>query len=624
MLAVGALVTTGMAVAPSANAAPHRRPIARTAPRWVHRATSLGRAPASGTSTFRVYLAPRGGAAALAAAAQDVSDPASPDYQQFVSAAAYHRRFDASSATVRTVSGWLEDNDLSVDAVGAHHRYLAVSGSNAAVQKAFAVTIKQFRRHGRTVQANTSAVSVPASIASYVSTVSGLDTAPHFVKHAVSPPPDGFRNARPCSRYYGEQLATTRADGTPLPKFRGRTLSYAPCGYVGRQFRSAYENNSRLTGRGVTVAVIDAFASPTIARDAGTYARRNGDRRYRRGQLTQVRPASFRYQDECGENGWWGEETLDVEAVHAMAQGSRIRYYAASSCADEDILAAQIKVVDANRASLVTNSYGEAEEDTTPELLAVEQQVFLQGALQGISFMFSSGDNGDEVANTGTKQADSSASDPYVTAVGGTADAIGANGKLEFQTGWGTENYALSEDGSAWEPGGYLYGAGGGTSSIYAKPWYQRGIVPARYGTGRAVPDVAMDADPQTGMLVGQTQTFPEGVHYDEYRIGGTSLASPLFAGMSALRQQRLGHRLGFQNPTIYRKAGTRVFNDVKGEPRDPGVVRVNYNNSVDASEGLSYFVRTFDEDASLETVRGWDDVTGVGAPRARWLRVGR
>ena len=62
-----------------------------------------------------------------------------------------------------------------------------------------------------------------------------------------------------------------------------------------------------------------------------------------------------------------------------------------------------------------------------------------------------------------------------------------------------------------------------------------------------------MVGDPNTGMLVGQTQTFPEGVHYDEYRIGGTSLSSPLFAGVMALADDLLGHHHGFINPTLYK-----------------------------------------------------------------------
>ena len=108
------------------------------------------------------------------------------------------------------------------------------------------------------------------------------------------------------------------------------------------------------------------------------------------------------------------------------------------------------------------------------------------------------------------------------------------------------------------------------------------GVVPGSNGAGRAVPDVGLDADPTTGMLIGETQTFPDGVYYDEYRIGGTSLASPLFAGMTALLLQHAGGAMGLLNPTIYAQAGSSSFKDVHGTPQDAGNIRVDYANGVD------------------------------------------
>jgi subtilase family serine protease len=130
-----------------------------------------------------------------------------------------------------------------------------------------------------------------------------------------------------------------------------------------------------------------------------------------------------------------------------------------------------------------------------------------------------------------------------------------------------------------------------------------------------------MDGDPNTGMLVGETQTFPGGVHYGQYRIGGTSLASPLFAGMTALSLQRAGHGVGLLNPVIYANA-TTAFTDVKGDPPEAGDVRVDYANGVDGSNGLLYSVRTFNQDSSLKTKKGYDLVTGVGTPSHAWLNA--
>jgi subtilase family serine protease len=176
--------------------------------------------------------------------------------------------------------------------------------------------------------------------------------------------------------------------------------------------------------------------------------------------------------------------------------------------------------------------------------------------------------------------------------------------------------YSLSADKSSWTVAiPFQYGAGGGESTIFGQPPYQAGITPAGH---RGVPDVAMDADPTTGMLIGQTQAFPDGVYYDQYRIGGTSLASPLFAGMTALAFQHAGTGVGLLNLTIY--GNSAAFTDVTGPGPDAGNVRVDYANSVDASGGLLYSVRTFDQDSSLTVAPGWDDVTGLGSPNSGWL----
>ena len=368
------------------------------------------------------------------------------------------------------------------------------------------------------------------------------------------------------------------------------------------------------------MAITDAYASPTIAADANTYATGHGDGKYGKGQLSEVVPSSLNSQDLCNASGWYGEETLDVEAVHAMAPGAKIRYYGAASCMDSDLLTTLAKVVDQNKVQIVSNSWGDLEANESTDNVAAYQEIFIQGAMQGISFVFSSGDNGDELANTGLKQADYPASDPYITSVGGTSDAIGADGTFKFQTGWGTQKYKLNATQTGWDLSGFLYGAGGGGSALFNQPAYQNGVVPTSLGDVRAVPDVALDADPTTGMLIGQTQTFPEGVRYGEYRIGGTSLASPLFAGMTALLLQHAGGGLGFLNPTIYGQSGKGTFTDIKGSPADAGNVRVDYANGLNQANGLLYTVRTFNQDSSLKITKGWDDVTGVGSPNATWV----
>ena len=615
--ALAAVLVAALAASP-ATAGPSEKTVPNTKPLWTAHATHLGGASASAPVSARVYLAPRGGLAAVKEAAIAMATPGSASYHQFLTPAQYQAQFGTTDATVQAVSSYLTSTGLKITGVGASNRYVTVKGTVSAAEKAFGAQIERYTHDGRTVQAPASLLKVPGDIAASILTVSGLDTTPKIVKPASAPPPAGFRNAHPCSKYYGEIPASHQADGTTaLPQFNGQTLPYAPCGYTGPQFRSAYEGTTSLDGSGVTVAITDAYAAPTIASDASTYAAKHGDGAYAAGQLTQTVPRAFSHAGQCDASGWYGEETLDVEAVHAMAQGANIHYYASASCFDSDFLDTLGKVVDDGDAQLVTNSWGDLEANESPDTVAAYQAVFLQGASEGTSFMFSSGDNGDELAASGKAQADYPTSDPYVTSVGGTSTAIGASGQLLFQTGWGTERAGLSADGQSWASPTFLYGAGGGTSALFDRPDYQDGVTSS---SQRQDPDVAMDADPTTGMLVGETQKFPKGiVKYDEYRIGGTSLASPLFAGMTALSLQNAGgDGAGLLNEVIYDNAG--AFTDVAGDPPDAGNVRADFAKSVDASGGIVYSVRTFNQDSSLELTRGYDLVTGLGVPSTGWL----
>jgi subtilase family serine protease len=211
-----------------------------------------------------------------------------------------------------------------------------------------------------------------------------------------------------------------------------------------------------------------------------------------------------------------------------------------------------------------------------------------------------------------------------VTAVGGTSLGIGADGTALVQTGWETGKSTLSGGTySPAAPGAYLYGSGGGTSTLFPEPSYQHGVVPDALANvnqafpGRVVPDISMDGDPTTGFLVGQTQQFPAGdggVQYGEYRIGGTSLSSPLFAGLMALADDLSGSPHGFINPTLYSLAGSSSITDVTHA--DGAAVRVDYINSVNDKKGTVTSVRTFDfAGLTISTGPGYDNTTGLGVP---------
>ena len=595
-----------------------------SSPGWAAKA-AVRPAKASGSVSVRVYLAPRGGVAALRAAVTAVSTPGSAAYGHFLTPVQYRASYEPTAAAVASVSAWLRSAGLRVTSVEASLRYVSARGSVAAAQRAFGAKLNVYRRGGRLERAPAADLRVPSAVAGSVLGVTGLDTAPIAAKPLIGPPPAGFRNARPCSHTYGTVPANVEADGkTPLPKFQGKVRDYAVCGYTPQQFRGVYGvTKSGLTGEGMSIGIVDAFAAGTILKDANTYSRRHGDRPFAKGQFSQSLPKRFAlHPNQCQTPAdWAGEETLDVEAAHGLARKAHVTYYGAKSCLNQDLEAALARVDDQNKVAVVSNSYGGPTSGETAGDIAAEEQVVLQGEMQGITFLFSSGDNGDWQAIEGFKDTDYPASDPFVTAVGGTSTAIGPSNSLMWQTGWGTHKFNLSANGKGWVPFAadpFLYGAGGGFSPVFARPAYQNGVVTS--GSGRAYPDVGLDADPTTGMLVGETQIFPKGVKYDEYRIGGTSLASPLMAGVVADAAQHAKGRLGFLNIAIYKmaKAHFGAFRDV-GSIAGANV-RPDFANGVNMAGGLLYSIRTFDQDSSLTTGPGWDDVTGVGTPNAVFL----
>ncbi|MGW1198989.1 S53 family peptidase [Streptomyces sp. NPDC002536] len=627
-LVAGAL-TLGVPAA-HADSGPHdRHALVGTKPQWATDQADRGTTAASNDVTARVYLAGRD-AKGLADYARAVSDPKSASYGKYLTAKQAKERFGATKGQIAQVTAWLKSSGLTV--TGTTDHYVTVSGDAAAAKKAFGAELHNYVKDGKTYHAPAKTASVPADLGNAVLTVVGLNNAPRLAHRndTLPGPGAGFRNAGPFSTYYGSKV------NTDLPSAYGGKAPYAIKGYTGKQLRAVY-GAKNYTGKNVTIAITDAFASPTIAKDAAEYAKRNGDKAYRKGQLSQVLPSDWSHTapNECDASGWYGEETLDVEAAHAVAPDADIVYVGGKSCMDDDLIDSLHKVVDNRLADIVSNSWGDVEANESPDVAAAYDQLFQQGAVEGIGFYFSSGDDGDNVAKHGAKTVDSPANSPWVTTVGGTSLAVGKGDKYLWETGWGTHKAPLSKDSQNWDtfPGTFTGGAGGGTSTIYDQPFYQRNVVPDALskinGTAkpmRVVPDIAAVADSTTGFLVGQTQKFSDGtVKYDEYRIGGTSLAAPVIAGVQALAQQaRGGAPIGFANPGIYDRFGTSAYHDVTDHPLGQGQgianVRVDFVNGVDAKGGTVTSLRSFGGDSSLSAGVGYDNVTGVGTPADNYV----
>jgi subtilase family serine protease len=627
LLPVLVAAALGCLPAGTASAASGRSTLAGSVPSWARSGAYAGAASSSDPVGFRVYLGWTD-EAAVQSLAQAVSDPGSSSYHHFLTPAQFRQRFAPSQSQVGAVQSWLKSQGFTVEYTPQNNHYVSAEGSVAQAEAAFGSSFGMYKVDGLILRSPQASISIPSSLAGTVEGVVGLDdsaqlvAADHVSENAT--PPAAFVSAQPCSTYWGQNLAT----GFTNPYGSG-SLPYAPCGYTPQQIKGAYGlSTTSLDGSGQTVAIIDAFASPTIVQDVNQWSTNRGLPTFKANQFTQVVAPGTYHHPERGQKqdpqGWSGEETLDIEAVHGMAPGANVVYVGAPN-SFQDLDAAMNHVVDKHLAQIVTNSYGWNGEDLPAGFIKPFNDTLLQGAVEGIGIYFSSGDNSDESQVVGYPTADFPASSPYVTAVGGTSLAVGATNNYLFETGWGTTSSSWT--GTAWSPtppGTWVYGAGGGVSRLFGEPSYQDGVVPssvytAQGHTGRALPDVAAVADPNTGYLIGQTQTFPDGsVKYSEYRIGGTSLSSPLFAGIMALADQAAGSPHGFANPLFY--SHSSAFTDITDPSSTVAVVRANYKNGVDASGGLSDVLRTMNQTLSLKTTPGWDDVTGLGTPTAALL----
>ncbi len=268
-IAAGALTLGTLVTATAAQAATPRRAIADSHPQWAVAAKRLSsKAITSGTVNARVYLAPSH-QAELASAVAAVSDPASASYRHFMSASAVRQEFAPSAAEVASVKSWLTSAGLSVTKVSAKYpadAYVGVRGSVAAASKAFGVAFGTYRGPGgQSDRAPDQAATAPSSVASSILAVSGLDTAKSQIKPQLPPPPPNAWVAKPCSTYYGEKIATNK------PTAYGKHQPWTNCGYTPSQIRGAYGvTASGMTGKGQTVAIVDAYASPTIKSDASS------------------------------------------------------------------------------------------------------------------------------------------------------------------------------------------------------------------------------------------------------------------------------------------------------------------------------------------------------------------
>ncbi|GAA3433175.1 S53 family peptidase [Kutzneria kofuensis] len=312
--------------------------------------------------------------------------------------------------------------------------------------------------------------------------------------------------------------------------------------YSPAQLQAAYNVNplhaKGITGKGRTIVIVDSFGSPTVQHDLEVFDKQFGlpDTQVEVLKWGEVPPFDPTDDDQ---SGWAGESTLDVESAHAIAPGAKI-VLVETGIAETDgpvgvpeMMSAINHLVDVGEGDVVSMSWGTGERhfpgyevgDYTS--LTTLRYAFQNAARHGVTLTASSGDGGGAQAGSGGFWP---SSDPLVTAVGGTHLDLDNSGKR------------LTAD-SAWT------GSGGYVSQVFDRPSFQNSVKSV-VGAKRGTPDISMDADPDGGLWI-YSSYDPAAPGW--WLGGGTSQSSPLFAGVVALADQALGHRVGQIDNDIYR-----------------------------------------------------------------------
>ena len=589
-----------------------------------------GAVAGSAQLTIQVWLRP-GQLAAAQEYAAAVSTPGSKLFHHYLSPDAYTARFGASPAAAGAVGSWLRRQGFTSVQADAERNYVRATGSVAAIDAAFKTRLENYQSSAGVnagpyqLHANDRPVAIPRSLAQYVIGLTGLDNAAPRLPLMRQPAGRGVTAGQPtahCSQYYGQHHISG------LPQQFGRTsFPTQICGYQPAQMRGAYGASMRNDGHGQTVSVVELGLTPDMFLTLQDYAKA-GD---------FLAPSPRRYaelslgKNTCGDP-FNIEEQLDVETSYDMAPGANQLVVGGDSCNNGDfgnqgLFDADIVTIDgtpANHhhplANISSNSWGPGNDSQPAILTNIMHAYLVRAAAQGVGMYFASGDS------SGVETPD----DPFAILVGGTSLGIGKNNQRLFEAGWSSGFSGLRH--GKWGPAAESGATSGGPSLIWAQPGYQQGVVPTalatapgnRPGLVRSEPDIAAVADLYTGFATGLL-SFPKNKppHFYETPIGGTSMASPLVAGIIADAQQGQSTAFGFTDPVLYKLNGTPAIYDIlPSTSSTPGLYRgVVCNVSFCGAPSLI----TFDDQnpnmagyTGQVTLKGYDNMTGIGTPHGQ------
>lgn len=471
----------------------------------------------------------------------------------------------ADPADITKIDAFAHQNKLSVTEVSIPRRTVKLSGTIADISAAFGVKLQRYKAGSVSYRGRTGKITIPASLGGIIERVLGLDDRPTVIPHyrRIAKGAKG-RTAR------GSKKKKTAQHPTPT--------SYTP-----PQVGAIYSFPTGLDGTGQTIGLIelndvnsqgDATGAGYSTSDLNTFFKNLG---LATPTITAVGVdggANVPGKDPNADD----EVTLDIEVAGSIAPGASIAVYFGTNTDDGFIQALTTAVHDdLRKPSIISISWGQAEETATSQMLQGLEQALEEAAAIGVTVCVAAGDNGsaDEVLAQWDHKphVDFPASSTYSLACGGTTLAASSVPNSPVET--------------TWNEGASGGATGGGVSNFFPKPSYQSNTnVPAPVSSagGRGVPDVSGNADPYSGYQVfvdGKAQT-----------IGGTSAVAPLWAGLLARINQKLGKPVGFINTLLYAQ-GEAPFHDI-----------TTGNNDIYNDLG-----------GKFPAAKGWDPCTGLGSP---------
>src|ERR1700691_5899195 len=465
---------------------------------------------------------------------QEISEPGSHSYltpQQFA------HKFGANPADVEAVTNFAQRHQLNVIGHDLGRRSVTLSGTAARMSEAFGANLQHYRYAGGVYRLRQGSIQIPASFANVITGVFGLDNRPQ-----------GRTHFRILSKTAAVPGAVTPETYTPL------------------QLAAVYDFPGGFTGQGETIRIIEL---------GGGYNQTDITNYFQQlvcspaPSVTAVSVDGATNSPTGDSNGPDGEVELDIEVAGAIAPAAQIAAYFAPNTDQGFIDAVTTAVQDANlKPSIVSISWGGPESSWTEQSRDALNSACEDASTMGVTVLAASGDDGSSDGTTdGTPAVDFPAASPFVIGCGGTKLTI-SGGAIGSEQVW---NETAGDEGAT----------GGGASEVFALPTFQQsaGVPKASNGfVGRGVPDVAGNADPETGYNVivdGQPSV-----------IGGTSAVAPLWAGLLALINESLGANVGYVNPLLYAAKAEATFHDIPS------------GNNGTYSAG-----------------KGWDACTGLGTP---------